>query len=122
MSDEHSIHGRIETCKWSYDRVLDKDGVSTIIFAKVTLTGASVDIPSPPKRVAFATIRFGNPTGSAIGKIVEQPDAYHLSVTLPLADLPSFVAAVQGPKPLLDAVVTEGDSSVGRFRVISDGF
>jgi hypothetical protein len=68
-------------------------------------------------------VSFGKPAGLSIGKIVLKDGTYHLSVTVPAADLPSFTAAVQGPLPVLfDATVTEGDSSVDRFRVISDGF
>jgi hypothetical protein len=121
MSDEHDIRGRIEACRWSYERTLtSEDSTETVISAQLTVTGAVYDISGRP--VTLATVKFGKPAGGSIGKI-KGSSTYELSVTMPVADLPSFAAVFQGNRPvLLESVVLEGDRSVQSFRVLSDGF
>jgi hypothetical protein len=117
----HKLHGRVDACRWSYERDIPETAtMRTIVFARLALSLAVYDETHKP--VTQATVQFGKPSGDTLGKLVGD-GPHHLSVTMPIADLPAFAAAVQGPKPLLlDAQIQEGDRSVLEFRVISEGF
>ena len=41
MDSVHKIHGRVEACRWSYDRDMPATAtMRTVVFARLTLTDA----------------------------------------------------------------------------------
>lgn len=123
MSDEVRITGgTVKDCKWSYERkLLDSSGnVKTIVLAQLALTGAKYGMDGKP--VSYATVSFGPPPSGNVGKFIKGQSQHHLSVTLPLEDLPRFASALSGPGPtLFEALVLDGQSQVIDFTVKSTG-
>lgn len=122
MSDEHYITGgTVKDCKWSYERSLDDSGsVKTIVLAQLALTGATYQLDGKP--VSYATVSFGPPPSGNVGKFLTVQGKHHLSVTLPLEDLPRFALALSGPEPtLFEADVYGGPDQVIAFAVLSTG-
>jgi hypothetical protein len=122
MSDEVPITGgTVKDCKWSYERSLDDSGaVTTIVLAQLALTGATYSQDGKP--VSYATVSFGPPPSGNVGKFLTVQGEHHLSVTLPLEDLPRFALALSGPGPtLFEAAVFGGAGQVIDFVVKSTG-
>jgi hypothetical protein len=123
MSDEVPISGgKIKECKWSYQRGLldDSGNVRTVVLAQLALTGAKYEMDGKP--VTHATVGFGPPPTGNVGKFIRGQGKHHLSVTLPLDDLPRFASALTGPGPVLfEALVVDGQSQVIDFVVKSSG-
>ena len=123
MSDEVPITGgKVQNCKWSYERArVDANGnVKTIVLAQLALAGAKYQIDGKP--VSHATVSFGPPPSGNVGKFIKGQSQHHLSVTLPLEDLPRFASALSGPAPtLFEALVLDGESQVLDFTVKSTG-
>lgn len=122
MGDEHPITGgTVKDCKWSYERSLDDSGnVKTIVLAQLALTGATYSLDGKP--VSYATVSFGPPPSGNVGKFITVQGQHHLSVTLPLEDLPRFASALSGPGPTqFEADVYGGANQVLAFVVKSTG-
>ena len=122
MSDEVPITGgTVKDCKWSYERSrVDASGdVKTIVLAQLALTGATFRIDGKP--VSYATVSFGPPPSGNVGKFLTAQGQHHLSVTLPLEDLPRFALALSGPGPTLFEALVVFESEVIDFVVKSTG-
>jgi hypothetical protein len=123
MSDVvHITGGKVKDCKWSYQRALfdDSGNVKTIVLAQLALTGAKYVMDGKP--VSHATVSFGPPPSGNVGKFIKGQSQHHLSVTLPLEDLPRFASALSGPGPtLFEALVEDGQRQVMDFTVKSTG-
>lgn len=122
MSDEVPITGgQVKDCKWSYERSrVDASGnVKTIVLAQLALTGATFRIDGKP--VSYATVSFGPPPSGNVGKFIMGQSQHHLSVTLPLEDLPRFASALSGPGPTLFEALVVDESQVLDFIVKSTG-
>jgi hypothetical protein len=123
MSDEVPISGgKVKDCKWSYERSrVDANGnVRTTVLAQLALTDAKYPLDGKP--VSHATVSFGPPPSGNVGKFIRGQSQHHLSVTLPLEDLPRFALALSGPAPtLFQARVLDGESQVLDFTVKSTG-